>query len=77
MSKITIGISLIILGLLYSLLAWHKFYDLTLGKMVEKGFIKPPKWPESEDKPTAGRDATILMYGFGIVVLGILIIVYS
>lgn len=76
MNKNTIGIVFIITGVLYSLLAWDAFYNVTLGKLVEHDFIKVPQ-VKPGTTPNLGRKATILLYGFGMIVIGVYLIFLS
>lgn len=76
MNKYSIGAFFISIGLLYSLFAWNKFFNLTLGKLIEYDFIKTPKI-NPKDLLTSGRKNQIIAYGLSLIGIGIYIIFFS
>ncbi len=76
MNKINIGILFIIVGILYSLLSWDKYFKVTLGKLIEHDFIKIPTLKPGTT-PNIGKKAGILIYGTAMILIGIYLIFIS
>ena len=73
MNKNIIGLLFITAGAAYGSLALDGIYNVTLGWLVEHGWIKPPV-PGKEEKLILGRKPTILLYSFSLILIGIYII---
>lgn len=75
MNKTIIGLLFILTGVTYGSLAIDNFYNHTLGWLVENKWIKEPPSPEKNDlKTILGRKPTILLYAFGLIIIGIIIL---
>lgn len=74
MSKTTLGLLFILTGVIYGSLAIDDIYNRTLGWLVENKWVKPPV-PGKQDMPNIlGRKPTILIYSFGLIIIGLFII---
>lgn len=76
MNRVNIGIVFILVGAVYSMMAWDFFYDHTLGWLVANDFVKPRFMPP-KDMPSIGRKAAILLYGSTMIAIGLYIIFFS
>jgi hypothetical protein len=74
MSKITIGLLFISIGLLYGSLAFDPVYDKTLGYLVKEGWIKLPEQAKQKAGSLLGRKPTIILYSLGLIIIGIYIL---
>ena len=74
MSKTLIGLIFILTGIVYGSMAIDNFYNHTLGWLVENKWIKPPIPEKNDLKEALGRKATILLYSFALIILGIFIL---
>ncbi len=54
-------------------MAIDNVYNLTLGFLIENGWIKLPT-PEKIEKNLLGRKPTILFYSIGLIIIGIYIL---
>jgi hypothetical protein len=70
MNSTFIGLLLILTGLIYGSLAIDAVYNLTLGWLVNNGWIKLPEKPAGLEKNFFGRKPTILLYSFSLITLG-------
>lgn len=73
MTKITIGLLFIVIGVLYGSLAQDKVYNATLGWLLKNDWIKPPQTPLG--KSLMGAKATIYFFASILVLLGLFIII--
>ncbi len=74
MSKTLIGLLFILAGVTYGSLAIDNFYNKTLGWLVENKWIKLPIPGKKEIANILGRKPTIILYSFGLIIIGLFII---
>lgn len=74
MSKTIIGSLFILAGLIYSGLAFDKFYAPTLGWLVENKWVKPASTGKNDLKAILGRKSAILVYAGILIIIGIFIL---
>lgn len=74
MNATLIGIIFILTGMLYGSLALDKIYNATLGWLINNRWLEIPKPPAGVAKNFFGRKPTILLYSFGLITLGLFII---
>ncbi len=70
MSKNTIGILLITVGILYGMLIWEPYYKYTLGYLIEKGWVTPPKIKKGPQGPFGPR-SNVIFYSLILIAAGI------
>ncbi|PIR96608.1 MAG: hypothetical protein COT92_00240 [Candidatus Doudnabacteria bacterium CG10_big_fil_rev_8_21_14_0_10_42_18] len=73
MNRTVIGILFMVAGVIYGSMAIDRVYSLTLGWLISNNWVKPPKNSEA-DKTIFGRKITILLYAFGLILIGIYIL---
>ncbi len=73
MNSITIGLILIISGIVYGSLAINSVNQATLGWLINNGWVKLPEKPTGVEKNFFGPKPTILLYSFGLIALGLYI----
>lgn len=74
MSKTIIGLIFILAGFMYGSLAIDDFYSHTLGWLVQNKWIKPPVPAKTDAVSILGRKPTILIYSFGLIIIGLFIL---
>jgi len=74
MNKTIIGLLFILAGTAYGSLAIDDVYNRTLGWLVENKWIKPPLPGQKDITVLLGRKPTILLYSFGLIIIGLFII---
>jgi len=74
MNSTIIGLLFITAGVTYGSLALDGIYNATLGWLLAHDWIKPPA-PDKLAKNLFGRKPTILMYSFGLMAIGIYILI--
>ena len=71
MSTKAIGLACIIIGILYSSLAFDIVYKHTLGYLVKQGWIKAPVSASGEEQGLLGPKSTIILYSIILIGIGI------
>lgn len=74
MSKTLLGLLFILGGVMYGSLAIDDIYNKTLGWLVENKWVKPPTVGKKDITNILGRKPTILLYSFGLIIIGLFII---
>ncbi|MEK7162219.1 MAG: hypothetical protein AAB729_06040 [Patescibacteria group bacterium] len=74
MSKTLLGLLFILAGVIYGSLAIDDIYNRTLGWLVENKWVKPPIPGKKDITNILGRKPTILLYSFGLIIIGLFII---
>lgn len=74
MNKTIIGFLFILAGVCYGSLALDDIYDHTIGWLVKNNWLKPPVQKPGEQPPLLGRKPTILLYSFGLIIIGAFIL---
>lgn len=74
MNKTIIGLLFILAGTAYGSLAIDDVYSRTLGWLVENKWVKPPLPGQKDITALLGRKPTILLYSFGLIIIGLFII---
>lgn len=74
MSKTLIGLLFILAGIIFGSLAIDRFYNSTLGWLVEHEWLKPPVQDKDSLTVILGRKPTILLYALGLIIIGIFIL---
>ena len=74
MSKTLLGLLFILAGVIYGSLAIDDIYNRTLGWLVENKWVNPPIPGKKDITNILGRKPTILLYSFGLIIIGLFII---
>lgn len=74
MNPTIIGLLLITAGVAYGSLVFDGIYNVTLGWLLNHGWIKPPV-PGETMEPIFGRKPTIIFYSMSLIAIGVYILI--